>query len=216
MSGSADHKSTEELIGNLASSLKPVRVLPHPLKRVLLWIGLAAAYMAVVIYTLGLRPDMAPMLHNPFYLFELSVAAAMSVTAAFAAIWLCVPDMREQEWVIAPPLVLLGVFTLWTGLRGLFESFEMPHHIWSHCSADSILFGVVPAAAILFLSLKGKTTHARLLPLMNALAVGGTGYVALRITCGSEDIAHILIHHTAPYIVFAVLAIIAGRRIYRW
>lgn len=216
MNGSSDRKTTEDLIGHLASGLEPVRVLSHPLKRVFPWIGLVIAYMTVVIYMLGLRPDMAEMLHNPSYLFELSITSAMAVTASFAAIWLCVPDMRGQEWIVAPPLVLLGVFTLWTGFRIVLAPFEMPHHIWSHCSTDSILFGIVPAATIFFLSMKGKTTHIYLLPLMNALAVGGPGYVALRMTCASEDIAHILTHHTAPYILFALLAVAAGRRIYRW
>ena len=125
--------------------------------------------------------------------------------------------MRGQKWLIAPPLILFSVFTLEV-VRHIFmdEHVELPAHLWNHCATGTVLFGVVPALAIFILSLKGKTTHLFLLPFMNTLAVGGIGYISLRIVCSTDDIGHDFLYHIAPYIIMGSIASITGRIIYRW
>ncbi|MCB1782967.1 MAG: DUF1109 domain-containing protein [Alphaproteobacteria bacterium] len=217
MNRGSQKQNTDQLIEALATKLAPVRVLPHPLWRLLRWAFVALCYIALVVYFVGFRPDLTVKLQNPFFLFELAMAAAMSLSGAFAGFWLCVPDMRGQEWMIVPPLVLFSVFMVRAGLHiVLDDGMVMPDHLWSHCTTGAVLFGVVPASAIFYLSIRGRTTHIHMLPMMNAFAVGGLGYIALRIVCTSDDIGHDFVYHMLPYVAFGVLLSLSGRYIYRW
>jgi hypothetical protein len=204
------------LIDSLCVELCEVKIMPHPLKRVIPWIIIACAYVLASVYFMGLRSDIASQMIRPIYVFELFLISAVAISAAFCAIWLCVPDMRGQRWMLAVPTSLFASFLIWTGLRAGLEHFNVPHVQWHICYLEAIIFGALPAVAIFVLSMRGKTTHPYLLSLMNTLAVGGFGYLGLRLTCASEDIAHICIFHIAPYALFGLFASLFGRRIYRW
>jgi len=211
-----NNKDMDDLIAKLAGQLEPVKRFPHPLKLALIWLGIVAIYMGFVIAILGVRADIATQLQSSEYLFEIALSLSLSLSAGFAVLWLCIPDMRGQKWMIMPPIVLLLALMVWIALRTTFDTFHIPQNFWNHCSSESLLFAVVPSISIFLLSWKGKTTHHWLLPFMTALAVGGMGYAGLRATCLSEDLGHILMYHTAPYFIFAFLATLLGQRLYRW
>lgn len=208
--------NTDNLIETLCDDLCEIKVMRHPCRRIVPWIIFAVAYIGLAISIIGLRYDFFTKIHEAFYIFELLLVLAISLSAALCSSWLCVPDMRGQKWLLAVPLSLFCAFLTWILLRGLMENYVMPGVHFHKCYLDAIVFGVLPAAAIWFLSMKGKTTHPYLLSFMNALAIGGLGYIGLRITCGSDSIGHVLTFHILPYVIFGVVAGIIGRRIYHW
>ncbi len=209
-------QDTSQLIESLSDDLTKIKPMAHPLKRAIPWVILTVIYIISVVYYLGIRGDFASKLHDPIYVFELSHALAISISAVICSLWLCVPDMREQKWMIAVPLSLFATFIVWVLLKSTLDMHKTFTLDWGHCHEDSILFGVVPALAILFISIKGRTTHPNLISLMSAISVGGLGYMGLRITCASDDIGHLCVYHILPYLLLGLLVTIFAKRIYRW
>ncbi|MCB1593016.1 MAG: DUF1109 family protein [Alphaproteobacteria bacterium] len=216
MSGENTEKNTDALIESLCSDLKPCCKLRHPFWRGVPWIILAFVYVVGTVYLQGFRPDIATQTGVPEFIFELGLVCAMAITAAFCAVWLCVPDMRGQTWIVSIPFTLLFAFSLLIGARMALGGFVLPQIQWCFCYQSSILYGIIPALTIFIVSLKGRTTHPNLLAFMVSLAVGGVGYFGLRLVCKSEDIGHIMVIHTLPYILFGLIAALLARRIYRW
>lgn len=209
-------KNTEDLIDSLCCELKPVCVLSHPLKRVIPWLILAILYVCLSVCIIGFRFDINTMMHKSTFVFELFFVAIMAISASLSSVWLCVPDMRGQKWMVAVPFTLFSMFSVWMILRAILDPFHIPLFQWHFCLQGSVIFGVLPAVTIFLLSLKGRTTHPHILSIMISLAIGSLGYIGLRLVCASEDIGHIFFTHTAPYIAFSLMICLIGNRIYRW
>lgn len=216
MSMETEKRCSETLIVSLCCELECVRVMHHPFRRVLPWILLAALYVSGSVYLFGLRGDFFDLIYNQSYVFELAITLFMSLSAAFCATWLCIPDMRGQKWMIAVPATFFAVLILWLLTKAALQAFILPVMEWHICFTAAAIFGLIPAAAIFVLSVAGKTTSPILLSFMNTLAVGGFGYIGLRLTCASDDIGHLCCYHILPYMLFGLLAALISRRIYRW
>lgn len=208
--------SSEELINDLCNTLCCKKRMAHPLCRVIPWILLALIYIGGAVEIFGFRADIITSIQSPGFIFEILLVLWMSLSAAFCTIWLCIPDMRGQKWMIVMPLTLFGVVVLFLGLRFILESFVLPHISYHFCYVEALVFGIIPAVAIFFFSVSGKTTHPVLLSFMNTLSVGGMGYLGLRLTCASNDIGHIGIFHILPYILFGLVSAVAARQIFKW
>ncbi|PCK00219.1 MAG: hypothetical protein COA45_00070 [Zetaproteobacteria bacterium] len=209
-------QNTESLIASLSDNFSGIKVMPHPIRHLALWSVLAVSYTLLIIIFLKIRPDLSDKLENPNYIFELLQILAISISAAFCSSWLCVPDMRGQKWMLVVPITLFVAFSLQIILRTTMETHDLPHIYFHHCSMKSIIFGVIPAIALFLMSTRGKTTHPISMSLMNALAIGGMGYLGLRIICMSDNIGHLYGYHLLPYILFGIIISLVGRRIYRW
>ncbi|MCB1682514.1 MAG: DUF1109 family protein [Alphaproteobacteria bacterium] len=216
MSEEKVQQDTDTLIDSLCSELKPCCKLPHPFWRVVPWVLFAFFYVIGAVYLQGFRPDIGSQMKNVDFVFELLLVAAMSISAAFCAVWLCIPDMRGQTWMVSIPFTLFFAVLLLLGLRAGLQGFVMPQIEWCFCYKSSILYGLIPAFTIFIISTKGKTTHPDLLAFMVSLAVGGLGYLGLRLVCASEAMGHILVIHALPYLLFGLLAALIAKRIYRW
>ncbi len=213
---STGEHNTQSLIDSLSSDLKEVKVCCHPLKKALPWILGSFIYLALGVFVFGVRFDMGERLLDSTYLFEMGLIVAMSFSAALCSLWLSVPDMRGQRWMLAVPITFFGALVFWIALRFVFDLGDMPHIGWHHCLNEAIIFGAIPAAALCFLSSRGKTTQPGMMLFMNVIAIGGLGYIGLRIVCGSDDIGHLFVFHFFPYIVIGLFISALGRRIYRW
>lgn len=216
MSKGADTFNPDDLIRNLSQELEPVKIMEHPLKRTLPWVAFVIFYLTTALMFLGLRPDMSAMLVNPTYLFEIILVFAMASFAALCSMWLCVPDMRGQNWMLAVPITLCAAFMTWTGLRVIAEGFYIPQFSFCMCSAEITVNAVLPACALFYFTFKGKTTRPYLMAFMNVMAVGGFGYIASRLTCEHNEIVHIIFSHIGPYLLMGMLLGMIGKRIYRW
>ena len=208
---------TKQLIEALTEDLKPIKCLKHPLKRVLCWTLFTGIYVFLIIFYLGLRPDFIIKISSePSYIFELFLAFAMSMSGAISSHWLCVPDMRGQNWMPVVSTTLFTVLFGWLFLQFSVEFNFLEQMHFSHCMIDGTLFGLIPAASIVFLSMRGKTTRPALMVFMNIIAACGIGYMGLRLTCGCDNTSHIVIHHILPYILMGGIIAVLGQKLYRW
>lgn len=211
------NKKTDCLISELAGDLCKVKVLRHPLYCALPWAIFTLAYIALGLFTIGMRPDIQGKILEPFFVFEIILVLAMSVSAAMSSSWLRIPDMRGATWINAVTLTLFAVFFVLGFLRSVMEGSFTPLFSLGHqCHKLSIVFGVLPAIFIWGMSMRGKTTRPILLSFMNTVSIGGMGYVGLRIICHADDMGHLCIYHMLPYLVLGFIAAIIGRRIYSW
>lgn len=212
----AEDKDIDALIDNLSAELKPVKGMFHPILYISPWVIVALAYLTGVIHFLGLRMDWVQRLQEAPFLFEMLLSLLISVSAAYTAGWLAIPDMRERQWLLAVPVSLFAVFMLWIGCLLAAEGFTMPKISWHHCFSDALLMGFVPVATLSLLVRRGATTRPGWMAFMCILAVGALGWMALRLTCGSVDTGHTLVFHFLPFVLAAALLGALARRLYRW
>ena len=76
---------TEDLIKALATDAKPVRRLGSPMVRLSVWLAASTAYAALIVFIMGLRPDIQSKLGDTRFAVELGATFMTSVLAAAAA-----------------------------------------------------------------------------------------------------------------------------------
>ncbi len=208
--------NTDNLINSLASDLQEVKPACHPFKKALPWFSFGLLYVCFAVAVLGIRPDFVERISNDVYLLELMIVFLMSLSAAFCSLWLGVPDMRGQRWMLAVPFSMLSLLVFWLLAKTILYLEAIPAMYWSGCIGEALIFGVIPAVTLVFLASRGKTTKPQLMSVVNTIAVGGLGYLGLRITCPVEEIGHLMFHHFLPYVFIGGVIFVAGIKIYRW
>ncbi len=106
---------TEDLIGCLASDLRPVRRLPSPAAQTAIWLAGAVVAIGAIVLAEGLRPDLMQRLTLPQEGLQWLGAVATGATAALAAAMLARAD-RSARWALLPlPFALAWLATLGLG-----------------------------------------------------------------------------------------------------
>lgn len=215
---SNDKNKHADLINELAGDLQPVACMMHPFLRALVWFVLALGYVLGVAYFGGVRPDLARMLDNEMFVFEIVLTSAISISAILATAWMCVPDMREQSWLVAVPFTLLAVFVAWVVLTALEQGAldKMPDMHMHGCVLDGVLMCVVPVFLSVMMVRRGATTRPILGNVLSILSAAALGFTALRFTCMNDMLDHIAISHVLPYVVIGSIFGLIAQRFYRW
>jgi hypothetical protein len=102
------------LIGDLSADLKPVRRLPPPWLRALVWLGVVLVVGLVLVATRTLLPALGIMGNDPWMLPGAYASLATAALAAIAAFELSLPD-RSDAWIWLPVPALV----VWIVLNGL-------------------------------------------------------------------------------------------------
>jgi hypothetical protein len=110
----SESDQVSRLIGDLSADLTPVRRLPPPWLRALVWLGVVLIVAAVLVATRSLLPALGIIGNDPFMIPGAYASLATAVLAAIAAFELSLPD-RSNAWILlpVPPLVV------WVALNGL-------------------------------------------------------------------------------------------------
>jgi hypothetical protein len=109
-----DSDALSRLIGELGGDLRPVRRLPRPWVRALLWLAVAGAVALVLVATRSLFPVLGIIGNDPYMLPGAWASLATAILAAVAAFQLSLPD-RSDAWALLPVPALLA----WIVLNGL-------------------------------------------------------------------------------------------------
>lgn len=204
-----------DLIDNLCDDLKPQKTLWHPACCMGSWVMLALIIGGGVMLSMGIRGDIVDAMRDSSFVFEMVLMTALAVTALFATFWLRIPDMRGKTWILPVPFTLFGVYIVWAGIHMIHDRM-MPHMHVHHCMVDGILITALPALAMFGMVLRGCTTRPMMMAVMNALAILSIAYIALRLTCVSDDLGHIIFTHLLPFIVIGAVLGVLARKLYRW
>ncbi len=210
------NKETDKLIGELCGGLKPVKKLPHPLARMALYFVLTAAYVAMIVWMYGPRHDWGDKVIHLNFLFEIGIATAIWISSMVAAAWLCIPDMRGQNWLNAVPVTLTAVLVFWATLRSSLEGLAFFPIQWGGCFKDGCMMGLVPFVLILIFSRQGATCRPYWMAVQNALSVTMAGWIGLRMTCTMNDMGAGFLHHFIPYMALGIAVGLLARRLFKW
>lgn len=211
-----EHKNIDSLIEGLSGDLQCCKPLSCPFKRIAPWAILSAAYMAFIVFFIGIRDDLIDKSQDVLFLFEISLASVISITAAIASSFMCSPDMCERKWIPTVSITSAAIFLLWTIVRYSVEGIAYEDIHWDHCLEGGALIGILPAIALVLLIKKGKTTAPVMMVAMNTLAVSGLAYIAMRFACAVDTVGHSGIVQITPFIVSGLILGLLARKLYRW
>lgn len=209
---------TEELIRHLAGSARPVRPLPSPGWRTLVW--LAIALLSVVLVTLAMspRPDLPVKLTELRFLVEQMAALATAAAAALAAFALTIPG-RSRRVALLPLLPLsvwlasLGAGCLETWLsRGTDGLVLRPD--WM-CFPAIVMTGAVPALVLVVMVFRGALLMPGLTIALAGLAAAAVGNFGLRLFHPQDASLMVLVWQFGTVILLSLIAGGLGSRL-RW
>lgn len=205
---------SEDLIGRLATDLRPVRRMPPPGLQAMLWLALAVSVIGLSVAISGLRHDLPERLRLTQDVGQFLASVATGIAAALAAAMLARPD-RSPAWALLPvaPLVL------WLGTLGwgcVADLARLGPTAWrlgpSWGCVRFVLFMGTPLTAALLLLLR----HAGPVRPLPVLLLGGLASAAL-CSAGLSLFHHldamlmVLVWHGGAVAVLVVLGWAAGR-----
>jgi len=211
---------TNALIDQLANSAAPVRRLPAPWARMLLWVALSLPFLVSVIWLMmpsEINPTTA--LADRRFLLEGAALLATALTAALAAFASVVPGY-DRRVLLLPVLPLAawlaslgdGCWRNWValGADGLTLRAD-----WD-CLPAAILIGIMPAIAMVVMLRRGAPLLPRISIALGALAVAALANLGLRLFHVGDASVMVLFWHLGGAAVLASLAALGGRRVLYW
>src|SRR5262249_50494754 len=140
---------TNQLIRELAEHVGPVRRVPGPGVRALMWFAVSLTYIALFVVLMPVRHDDLSNPRNYLFVIEQAGALAPGPTAAIAAFGSVVPGY-DRNWTLLPVIP----FAVWLASLGPgcvrewneFGIAQLPlsHNHW--CVPFIVLFGSLPVA----------------------------------------------------------------------
>jgi hypothetical protein len=211
---------TNALIAELANSTAPVRRLPAPGTRMLLWLALSIPVLVAVVWLMS-PSDINPLaaLADRRFLLEEAVLLATALTAALAAFASVVPGYDRRILLI--PLLPLAAWlaTLgegcWRNWVALGADGLALRPDWD-CLPPAILIGIVPSVAMVIMLRRGAPLLPRISIALGALAVAALANLGLRLFHVGDASVMVLFWHLGGAAVLAGLAALAGRRVLYW
>jgi len=210
---------TDDLIAVLAAEARPVRRLPAPSVRVLLWLAISVPWIVVAVLLMTPRPDLPAKLGETRFLIEQAAALATALTAAMAAFCAGVPG--RPLWERFAPLVPLSVWLgavgkecLVTWLRLGAQGLELlPDWV---CFPGIVLVGAVPGAAMAIMLRHGAPIAPVTAVALGTLASAALADFGLRLFHPQDASLMVLVWQLGSVAAIVVLGAVLGRYLLRW
>jgi hypothetical protein len=210
-----ERRTYDPLIQGLAADLRPVRRLPRPLQRTVLWLGAVAIVAVMLAAFADLAATQRRLMAAPDMWFAVTGSTLTAVLATIAAFQLSLPDGRTI-WALLPiPSALLWVSA--SGL-GCLRTWLVPGtHDASFAEAkDCFVFIVglsIPLSAILILMLRrGYSLRPNLMGVIGGLAVAAASATLLNLFHPYDAAAtDLTVHATAVTVVILANQFLAYR-----
>jgi hypothetical protein len=205
----------DRLIRGLAADLRPVKRLPPPALRALIFLAFVAAIAVALAAFADVNAMWQRIIAAPDLWFAVIGSTGTAIFAAIAAFELSLPD-ASRAWAMLP----LPAAILWIGASGLgcLRTWIVPQaHVANLGEArDCLIFIValsVPLSALLFAMLRrAYPLHPGLTAAVGGLAVAAAAATLLNFfhpyDAAATDLA---VHAVAVAIVIAANSALAGR-----
>lgn len=211
---------TDELISLMAASHQPVDT--GRLRRAT-WLAAAAALaltVALLLATLGVRPDFAGALAT------LPVAAKLVFGASIAAIALVLfqrslrPGLRPGRLLplLAIPVLLVAgwaLLALAAAPADQWGALTFGRH-WRSCLVNVPLYAALPLLVLFLLARRGAPVDGRLTGACAGFAAGGLAALAYALHCPDDTIPFLAVWYTLAIALTAAFGAIALPRLLRW
>jgi hypothetical protein len=211
---------TDELIDALSQRPEPVDAR-DPVRRLLVAaaLGLAAA-LPLMLWQLGLNPELAVDAHRPMFWVKFAVVFAVAVASAVLLLRLGRPGSavrRAGQATAAPFLALwtLAVLVLLAAAPGERLSLVMGSS-WNFCPIAITLLSL-PALFMLFAAARSLApTRLRLAGAATGLCAGAVGTLAYLLHCPEMEAPFVAVWYVLGMALPAALGALLGRRLLVW
>lgn len=209
---------TNALIEQLASA-GPVRRLPAPWVRALLWLALSVPFVAGVVWLMPSEVDPVAAMADRQFLFEQAATLVTVLAAALAAFCSVVPGYDRR--ILLVPLVPLAAWLAsigegcWRDWLVLGTNGLRLRPDWN-CLPPALLIGIVPAIVMVAMLRRGAPLMPRVTIALGALAVAALANLGLRLFHVGDASIMILFWHFGGAAVLAALAGSFGRQVLYW
>ncbi len=212
---------TQDLIKQLVQDSKPVkRIAPYKI-RLLLWFLISLGITLAAIFIWGLRSDLSIRLYEWSFILEMLILFLMMLSASFSAFSLSVPGESSPRGLRL--LACLSLF-LWLGLIFLSTFLRQGHLGWSAkawlpgwgCMNHTLLLVILPTFLIFILLKRAAVLRPILVGALAGLSAVSFAAVAMRLTCHSDALWHLLFWHIGPIVLVTAIAILLGAWLFNW
>lgn len=212
--------NTDKLINKIVNESEAVKPLQKPKTSVLRWFVLCGAYLALMVYVLGLRTDISDKIIEISFIAEIVIASVAAVMAALAACFLATPDVYQMPKIkllaLLPMAALLGLLSLMAQVQS--SSLDVINSTTSTylCALDIVAFAVFPVVVMLFSLRRARTTQGSWYIAFTALSAANISYIALRIIEPNDVASHLLFWHYLPMLQLSLVGFLFGRALTKW
>jgi hypothetical protein len=204
---------TEDLIGQLAGELTPVRRMAPPGVQAGAWLAMAVAAIGLAVAFEGFRHDLAERIALPQEVAQWVASVTTGVAAAVAAAMLARPD-RPWQWALLPLVPLIA----WLGSLGwgcLEDLARLGVRAWHPgtswgCFRFVVGLGVPLTAALLLLLRHAGPVRPGPVLVLAGLASAALCSAGLTLFHHLDASLEILIWHGGAVAVVALLGRLAG------
>jgi hypothetical protein len=211
--------NTNELIARLAEGAMPVRRLPPPSVRTLLWLAVSLPFVAAIVVLMPEKVNLAQAIVDEQFLVEEFAILATALAAAVAAFCSVIPGYDRR--IVMLPLVPLAVWLASLGqgcvqdwIRSGASGLQLRPD-WE-CLLPAVLIGIVPATAMVVMLRRGAPLLPGVTLALGALAVAALTNFGLRLFHFGDASIMVLFWHFGGVGVLSVVAASLGRYFLRW
>jgi len=175
---------------------------------------------AMLLSTLGLRPDIANAVANPFFDLKFVVTLALALSASIVALHLSRPEATARGWrlLLLAPLAILGLAI--GGEAMLPQRSSMMTRLVGHNSL--LCLGVIPVlslplliAALIGLR-RGAPSNPTLAGALAGMIAAGFAATLYAMHCVDDSPLFVATWYTLATAVVAAIGALAGRRLLRY
>lgn len=212
--------NTEQLIEQLAADVRPVRA--HPVgRRLALGIVLGASVsLAVILVTLGMRPDLGVAMHGFAFWMKWAYTLSLSAIAIYATARLARPEpasLRSLWLILVPVSLLAGV--------GLLELARTPPAdwlamwlgvSWRQCPWLVLALAMPIFGGLLWSFRRLAPTRLRAAGAAAGLAAGAFAATVYCLHCPEVSAIFVLTWYSLGILLAASFGALVGPRLLRW
>lgn len=213
---STRNASTEELIARLAAA--PAVAPFTPSRAALALLAAAAVGVALYLWSMGARPDLAAALSRPVTQAKTALPLLIVLFALPAALRLSRPATRIVLWPLALPVALAAALVLYalvaTPPGQLLAA--MIGHTSVKCLTSIAVLSLVPIAAGAALLRRGASTRPVLSGALIGLASGAAATAGYSLTCGEDSPLFYVTWYGLAILLMTALGAVVGARALKW
>ena len=211
--------SLTEVIDRLVADCGQVKLLPPPLIRALLWLGLSGGFVLLVTLLHGTRSQMATHFDRLDVMLAFVGALLTGVLATIATFYVSLPG-RPHGWRLLPlPAVMLwlaslgwGILSDWKrlGSAGLAVSQSF------HCFQAILITSLMLASILMVLVRHARLGRPRTTALLGSLSTSALASAGVTLVHDLDTALMVLIWHVGTVGLLTLASWSGGDRLFAW
>lgn len=214
--------STDKLIKELTNDLKPVKPIGSIFRRLLICIIFTVLLIRGAAYYIGEPGQPLSEMLTAEFSIEIGLLFISGILAIAAALKLSIPDTKIRPLTLAllllPTIIVIGMHIYgYLRLSGVTLIDEMHNHDrFLKEIFDLLLMITIPTAMLFYVVGKAAPTFKLWTGYSIVLATACFAAIALRMFCGIDHGAHLILYHYLPVLGVSLIGIFIGWFCLRW